>query len=106
MVVLLSFLQSLVQFLSPFLHALSSLPEQHAMVHLLSLQLPEQVQSFPLQPPFPAIAGTAMKAVIPTNAIEKISFFIMFLYLTSNIHIKQTQIGFYVGKLLLPCNHI
>jgi len=82
-VVLLSFLQSLVQFLSPFLQALSSLPEQQAIVHLLSLQLPEHVQSFPLQPPFPAIAGIAMKAVIPTNARVNIIFFIIVLVFDS-----------------------
>jgi hypothetical protein len=86
-----SFLQSLVQFLSPFLQSFLS-PPQQLMVHLLSLQLPLQVQSLPLQP-LPASTGCAANAVIPAIAnVKRIRFIIGVLKIIySNIVRKMKQ---------------
>lgn len=73
---LLSLEQSLVHFLPSLVQVLSSLPVQHFIVHLSSLQLVLQVQALLLQPPSPAKAGCAINPVIPIKAAVKNIFFI------------------------------
>jgi hypothetical protein len=87
-------LPSLVHLLS-LVQAFLSPPVQHFMVHFSSLQLPVQVQPFPLQPP--SLPANADKLVIPTMATAKNNFFMVlsFYLLPKFTHyfIKQTDIN-------------